>query len=77
MVPGHEIFQTEIVLPAWRMGIQIIELPIEIKEIRAPSVKIVSRVPKIINMISELRKSIKRFPQTPDQSVVQVKSDQI
>jgi glycosyltransferase involved in cell wall biosynthesis len=63
-ITTDEIFQTEIVLLAWRLGRKIEELPIQIEERRATSVSIVQRLPKIVNLVSELRKSIKRFPIT-------------
>jgi glycosyltransferase involved in cell wall biosynthesis len=57
-----EVFQTEIVLLAWHRGTTIHELPIYIAESRHHRVPILKRVPKIANMIWQLRKSLHRFP---------------
>jgi dolichyl-phosphate beta-glucosyltransferase len=60
-VTTDEIFQTEIVLIAWRLGKRIEEIPIHIDERRAATVSIIRRLPKVISMVSELRRSINRF----------------
>lgn len=61
-----EVFQTEIVLLAWRLSIKIHEVPVDISEVRVAPVKVLRRVPKVFNTVGELRRSIKRFPlQTP------------
>ena len=57
-----EVFQTEIILIAWRLGYRIAEVPIEIREKRATPVTIVKRVPKVANIIRDLRQSLRRFP---------------
>jgi hypothetical protein len=59
---SDEIFQTEIVLIAWRLGHQILELPIEIRERRSTPVAVVRRVPAVIHLITALRRSCARFP---------------
>jgi glycosyltransferase involved in cell wall biosynthesis len=56
-----EIFQTEIVLLAWRFGMTIKEIPVRISEMRSPSVSILRRVPKVLNTVWELRRSLRRF----------------
>ena len=57
-----EIFQTEIVLIAWRLGDDILELPIQIKELRSAPVSIRRRFPMVLDLIRQLRRSLKRFP---------------
>jgi len=57
-----EVFQTEIVLLAWRLGTTIHELPIYIAESRHHRVPILKRIPKIMNMVWHLRRSLRRFP---------------
>lgn len=57
-----EIFQTELVLLAWRRGFLIAELPVDIKETRATPVPILKRLPMVMNMVLELRHSLRRFP---------------
>jgi glycosyltransferase involved in cell wall biosynthesis len=57
-----EIFQTEIVLIAWRMGEDIVELPLRIEEVRATTVSIRRRFPMVIDLVQQLQRSMKRFP---------------
>jgi glycosyltransferase involved in cell wall biosynthesis len=61
-ITSDEVFQTEIVLLAWRLGIEIEEVPVEILEIRNPSVTVLRRVPKVLNTVEALRRSLARFP---------------
>jgi len=60
-----EVFQTEIVLLAWRLGARICEAPIRIEEKRATPVAIFRRLPKVMRMVWLLRKSLARFPARP------------
>jgi len=60
-VTTDEIFQTEIVLLAWRLGVRIEEVPIRILEMRNPSVTVIRRVPKVLHTVRELKKSLARF----------------
>jgi hypothetical protein len=61
-VTTDEVFQVEIVLLAWRMGIAIDEIPIEIREVRSAPVSIRRRLPKVLGTVRELKKSLRRFP---------------
>jgi glycosyltransferase involved in cell wall biosynthesis len=56
-----EVFQTEIVLLAWRMGLRIEEVPVSISEVRATPVTVLNRVPKVLGTVRELRRSLRRF----------------
>jgi hypothetical protein len=56
-----EIFQTELVLLAWKNGVTIEELPIRIEEHRATPVSIMRRVPMVLDLLSQLRSSMRRF----------------
>lgn len=56
-----EIFQTEIVLLAWRHGIEILELPIRIEEVRAATVNVRRRFPMVLNLIQQVRHSLNRY----------------
>jgi len=60
-VTEKEIFQTEMVLLAHRMGFRVAELPVHIRERRSTKVSIFKRIPKVIFIIKELRKSLARF----------------
>lgn len=59
---SDEVFQTEIVLLAWRFGIEIHERPIRIEEMRSAPIPILKRTPKILNTVKELKQSLDRFP---------------
>lgn len=61
-VTTDEVFQTEIVLLAWRLGIKIEEVPVEILELRNPTVTVLRRVPKVVNTVKALQRSLARFP---------------
>jgi hypothetical protein len=60
-----EIFQTEIVLIAWKLGEDILELPIRIEEVRTAPVSIRRRFPMVMDLILQLRRSLRRFPNRP------------
>jgi len=70
-ITTDEIFQTEIVLIAWRLGARIREVPVRIEERRTTPVSIQRRLPKVIKIVSGLRKSVERFPATDVSPVVQ------
>ena len=57
---SDEIFQTEIVFLAWKLGNKINELPIEISEKRSTPVSIIKRSPKLFSLIKELKRSLNR-----------------
>jgi len=59
---SDEIFQTEIVLLAWRLGIKIYERPIHIRETRSAPVTVLRRLPKVMKTVRELKRSLERFP---------------
>jgi glycosyltransferase involved in cell wall biosynthesis len=61
-VTTDEVFQTEIVLLAWRRGGRIEELPVRIREVRSSPVSIRRRLPLVLTMVAELRRSMRRFP---------------
>jgi glycosyltransferase involved in cell wall biosynthesis len=62
-VTSDEIFQTEIVLIAWRLGIEIHERPLCIRETRPAPVAVFRRLPKVLDTVRELRRSLGRFPE--------------
>jgi hypothetical protein len=57
-----EVFQTEIVLLGWRLGFRVDEIPVDISELRPSPVKVLRRVPKVLNTVRELKRSLSRFP---------------
>jgi glycosyltransferase involved in cell wall biosynthesis len=60
-ITTDEVFQTEIVLLAYKLGHKVIEVPVRIEERRSTAVKIHKRLPKVMTIIDELKKSLKRF----------------
>lgn len=61
-VTSDESFQTEIVLIAWKLGETITELPLAIAETRQPGISLLRRLPKVIDSVGALRRSLARFP---------------
>ena len=61
-ITTDEVFQTEIVLLAWQLGIRIEEVPVQILEMRNPTVTVLRRVPKVLNTVKALQRSLVRFP---------------
>jgi hypothetical protein len=61
-ITTDEIFQTEIVLIAWRLGIRIDETAIRIIETRPAPVSVLRRLPKVLRTVRQLKRSLERFP---------------
>jgi glycosyltransferase involved in cell wall biosynthesis len=49
-----DLFASEFVVRAYRMGVPVVEVPITIREKRRPSVHLFKRVPKVIKDLSRL-----------------------
>jgi glycosyltransferase involved in cell wall biosynthesis len=64
-ITSDEVFQTEIVLLAWRLGVEILERPIRIRETRRAPVTVLRRVPKVLDSVRQLKRSVQRFPLKP------------
>jgi glycosyltransferase involved in cell wall biosynthesis len=62
-ITSDEVFQTEIVLLAWRFGIEIYERPVRIQETRYTRVSVFRRVPKVLDTVRQLKRSLGRFPE--------------
>lgn len=67
-ITTDEVFQTEIVLLAWRLGIKIEEVPVQILELRNPTVTVLRRLPKVLNTAKALQRSLARFPKLSRQA---------
>jgi glycosyltransferase involved in cell wall biosynthesis len=59
---GGEAFQTEIVLLAHRLGYRIVESPLHIRETRKTRISVLRRVPKVLTIVQDIRRSLRRFP---------------
>ncbi len=60
-----EVFQTEIVLMAWKLGLRIEEIPVQITELRRAPVTVFRRVPKVLRTVRDLRRSLRQFEAQP------------
>jgi hypothetical protein len=61
-VTSGEVFQTELVLLAYRLGYRVAEFPVHLRETRDTSVALLRRLPKVIGTVRDVRKSLARFP---------------
>ena len=64
-ITTDEVFQTEIVLLAWQLGVRIEEVPVQILEMRNPTVTVFRRLPKVVNTVRDLQRSLVRFRRAP------------
>ncbi len=53
-VVGKDIFASEFVIRTQKAGLKILEVPISLDEKRAPSIKLMKRVPKVLSNILQL-----------------------
>ncbi len=68
-ITTDEVFQTEIVLIAWRLGLRIREVWIDIAETRPTPVNIRQRLPKVLTTVRELRASLQRPEANPPRAM--------
>jgi hypothetical protein len=64
-ITTDEVFQSEIVLLAWRLGYTIHELAISIGEVRPTPARVGGRLPKVLPVLWQLRRSLRRLPPRP------------
>lgn len=50
----HDVFASELVVRAHRSGLRVREIPIVVKEKRAPSIRLFQRVPKVLRHVARL-----------------------
>ncbi len=58
---GGEVFQTELVLLAHRFGYRVAEIPVTVRERRPTKVFVRRRLAKVVKIVWELRRSLRRF----------------
>jgi glycosyltransferase AglD len=64
-VTGGWILDTELVLRVERRGLRIVEIPVEIREIRPPSYgSILRRTPRVLRALLTLWRALRHLPQT-------------
>lgn len=66
-----EVFQTELVLLAWRLGHRIREVPVVLSERRPSPISVARRLPVVFNLVSQLRRSLNRFPPRGSKSTIE------
>jgi glycosyltransferase involved in cell wall biosynthesis len=57
-VVEHDVFASELVVRAHRAGLRVLEIPVEVAEKRAPSVRLLRRVPKVLRHLVRLMVAI-------------------
>ena len=57
-VVEHDVFASEFVIRAQRAGLNVVEIPVELEEKRAPSVRLLNRVPRVLSNLGRLMHSI-------------------
>lgn len=53
-VVDMDVFASELVVRAWREGVRVLEIPIQLKEKRQPSVHLFRRVPNVLRNVGKL-----------------------
>ena len=61
-VVEHDVFASELVIRAQRSGRAVREIPVELNEKRAPSVRLAARVPRVLKNLMRLMVSIHLTP---------------
>lgn len=57
-VVEHDVFASELVIRAQRAGLGVVEIPVQVQEKRAPSVRLFRRVPRVLGNLARLMISI-------------------
>ncbi len=63
-VVEHDVFASELVIRAQRAGRACTEIPVELNEKRAPSVRLAARVPRVLKNLMRLMVSIHLTPES-------------
>lgn len=58
-VVEHDVFASELVIRAQRSGLRVQEIPVELREKRAPSVHLLRRIPRVLRNLGRLFWSIR------------------
>jgi glycosyltransferase involved in cell wall biosynthesis len=53
-VVDRDVFASELVIRAWRAGLRVVEIPIQLREKRKPSVYLLRRVPNVLKNVARL-----------------------
>jgi hypothetical protein len=53
-VVDMDVFASELVIRAWRQGLKVVEIPIQLHEKRQPSIHLFRRVPNVLRNVAKL-----------------------
>jgi glycosyltransferase involved in cell wall biosynthesis len=53
-VVDMDVFASELVIRAWREGVRVMEIPIQLQEKRQPSIHLFKRVPRVLKDVAKL-----------------------
>ncbi len=53
-VVDRDVFASELVIRAWRAGLRVLEIPIELREKRKPTINLYKRVPNVLRNVAKL-----------------------
>jgi hypothetical protein len=53
-VVDMDVFASEFVIRAWREGLEVVEIPIQLEEKRRPSIHLFRRVPNVLRNVAKL-----------------------
>ncbi|MBW2456043.1 MAG: glycosyltransferase [Deltaproteobacteria bacterium] len=53
-VVDQDVFASELVIRAYRAGLEVVEIPVQLREKRPPSVNLVRRVPAVLRNLAKL-----------------------
>jgi len=53
-VVDMDVFASELVIRAWRQGLNVQEIPIQLHEKRQPSIHLFRRVPNVLKNVAKL-----------------------
>jgi glycosyltransferase involved in cell wall biosynthesis len=54
-----DVFASELVIRAYRAGLDVVEVPIRVKEMRPPSINLLKRVPNVLGNLAKLTWAIR------------------
>ena len=58
----HDVFASELVIRAERMGLSVVEIPVAVHEKRAPSIHLLRRVPRVVRNLVALGRALAGEP---------------
>ena len=61
-VVEHDVFASELVVRAHREGLRVLEIPVDVHEKRAPSIRLLHRVPRVLKNLGRLMVAIHGSP---------------